>query len=404
MAPRDLYFIRYLGRLKPGVTFAAAQQDLDAVAHRLRERYGEYRSENLKLEATPLKQDVVREVRPPLLALMAGAGFVLLIACVNVANLLLVRGNMRRKEIAVRASIGASRGRVVRQLMVESLLLGTIAGALGLGIGALGVRLLLRLRPESLARLDSLAFDPVVLVFILGISLVSTILFGALPAFEATKLNLSATLRTIGRGTRIAGRKHVRKLLVMAEIASAFLLLSGTVLMVLTFRHLEAADPGFDPHRVLTFEIGFPGNRYERDADRNRFATELEGRLSSLPGVRSVGAVSHLPLDDYPNWYSPYTPAGFTAQTSKNPLADYRAVTPGYFSAMGARILEGRPFTAMDRADTAPVVIVDDLLAATWPNQDAVGKKIAVEHFKEGDFVQGPATVIGVVKHFSTIA
>lgn len=398
--PRDLYFIRYLGRLKPGVTLSAAQGDLNAIAGRLRERFAEYRSEDLKLEATPLKQEVTREVRPPLLALMAGAAFVLLIACVNVANLLLARANGRREEIAVRASIGASRGRVIRQLIIESLALGLMAGAIGAGIGWLGVQAVITIRPESLSRLDAFRIDPVVLGFVLGISLAATTMFGMLPAFEATRLNLTDALRETGRGTRGSGHSGVRKMLVVAEITAGFVLLTGTWLMILTFRHLEASDPGFQARGVLTFEIGFPGNHYRSDEDRNRFANELEARIASLPEVENVGAVSHFPLDDYPNWYSPYTPEGVTAQASQNLLADYRAITPGYFQAMGARLLEGRQFTKMDTANAAPVVIVDDLLAAaTWPHQDAVGKKLNVERFKEGDFTHMDAVVVGVVRH-----
>jgi len=395
--PRDLYFIRFLGRLKPQVTVPQAQADLDAVAQKLRDSYIEYATENVKLTATPLQRDTVKQVRPALLALMIGAGFVLLIGCVNVANLLLARGAARRKEIAVRASIGASRGRVVRQLFAENLVLSAVGGIAGMALGQAGVRILVSMRPESLSRLDALGVNPAVAAFVVAISIGSSIVFGLVPALEATKLNLVDALRESGRGARTAIKGPLRAALIVAEIALGFVLLTGAGLMIVTFWNLQKANPGFDARRVLTFEIQPRGATVEQIAN---FVNECERRVSGVPGVETVGAISHLPLDDYPNWYSPYVPDGVAPERSKGLLADYRAVTPGYFAALGARLVAGRQFDQRDQPATAPVVVVDDLLAkATWPNQSAVGKTMSVEHFTENGFVMGPAEVVGVIAH-----
>ena len=292
--PRSLYYIRFLGRLKPGVSLEQGQQDLDLVAKGLRDQYVEYNAENLKLEATPLARDSTREVRPALVALMIGAAFVLLISCVNVANLLLARAVQRRKEIAVRASIGASRGRIVRQLLAESLTVAAIAGVAGVGIGWAALRVLLKFRPDSLARVDNAGLNLTVLAFIAGISLVSAILFGLLPAIHSTKLDLVNALRDSGHSTNSAGRRPMRAGLIIAEITLGFVLLTGAGLMILTFLNIQRSHPGFDSRQALTFEIELPGSRYRNNAQRSAFVEQWEAKLAALPGVHSVGAVSQL--------------------------------------------------------------------------------------------------------------
>ena len=398
--PRDLYFLRPIARLMPGVRLDRAQQDADSIAQQLRSQFNEFGSEKVKLEIAPLVRDAVRDIRPALLALFAGAGFVLLIACVNVANLLLSRANGRRKEIAVRVSLGAPKRKIIRQLLTESLVLCCLGGAAGLLIGWWGNELLLNLKPDSLARIHAAKLNLPVLAFASAISLGAAILFGLVPALQATKLNLSDTLREAGRRTATSGGQRIRAALVVSEISLGFVLLVGAGLMIRTLVHLLQVDPGFRPAHVLTFEIELPFARYPRDVDRINFVTRWEQKLSALPGVESAGSVSHLPLDDYPNWYSPYTPQGLTEAESHNLLADHRTVTPGYLRSIGAHLVSGREFDALDQTSARNVVIIDDLLARTsWPGENPVGKKIKVEHYRYGDFHEDWSEIVGVVRH-----
>jgi predicted permease len=395
--PTDLYFIRFLGRLRPGVTAEQAQSDLDTVAENLRAGYGPYAAENLRLTASPLQQDTVQHIRPTLLALMIGALFVQMIACVNVANLLLARAAARQKEMAVRLSIGATQARVMRQLLAECGVLAAIGGGLGAALGYAGFKFLSIMRPDSLARIDSAGLSPLVLAFVAALSLASAMIFALVPAAAASKLNLIESLREIGRGTRSAPSGTARSALIVAETAFGFVLLTCAGLMIATFVHLQKANPGFDPRRVLTFEIQPRGDNVDQTVE---FVRECERRVRAVPGVESVGAISHLPLDDYPNWYSPYEPEGIDPARAKGLLADHRAVTPGYFASIGARLIAGRLFDDRDQPATAPAIIIDDLLAkTTWPGQCAVGKKMNVEHFTNGDFANRQSEVVGVVEH-----
>jgi putative ABC transport system permease protein len=393
--PADLYFIRFLGRLRPDVTVEQAQSDLDGIAAYLRAGYAPYAAENLRLIASPLQQDAVHDIRPVLLALMVGALFVQIIGCVNVANLLLARAAARYKEMAVRLSIGATPARVMRQLLAECGVLAAFGGVLGVALGYAGFKLLCVMRPDSLARLDSAGLS---LAFVAALSLVSALVLALVPAAAASKLNLIESLREAGRGTCSAPSGTVRSALIVAETAFGFVLLTCAALMIVTFFHLQRANPGFDARRVLTFEIQPHGANLEQTVE---FVRECERRVHAVPGVESVGAISHLPLDDYPNWYSPYVPEGVDPARAKGLLADHRAVTPGYFVSIGARMIAGRSFDDRDQAATATVVVVDDLLAkTTWPGQSAVGKKIAVEHFTpDGGFVNRQSEVVGVVEH-----
>ena len=394
-APRDLYYIRFLGRMMPGVTLQAAHADLDSIAAYLRASYIEYSRENLKFSATGFHGDAVREVRPGLASLMAGAVFVLLIACVNVANLLLARGASRRRELALRSAIGASAARVIRQVFAETLALGTVAAVAGAAIGWCGIRALEALRPESLARFGAIGLSPEVLLFVVAISLLSAILCGIAPALQANRVDLTDMLRE--GGARTSARSAMRGGMVIAEVTLGFVLLTGAGLMILSFHRVEQSSPGFDPAHVLSFEMQPRGYGNQESIS---FVRECERRIRELPGVRQVGAISHLPLDNYPNWYSAYRPEGMTEQEAKGLLADHFAVTSNYFRAMSAHLVDGRMFNDQDRADTQFVVIVDDALArATWPGQEAVGRRLTVERFGENGFAPAMAVVVGVVKH-----
>jgi putative ABC transport system permease protein len=395
--PTDLYFIRFVGRLRPDLTIGQAQSDLDNVAEYLRAGYGPYAAENLRLTASPLQQDSLQHIRSTLLALMIGALFVQMIACVNVANLLLARAAARHKEMAVRLSIGATPARVMRQLLAECGVLAAIGGGLGAALGYAGFKLLSIMRPDSLARIDSVGLSPLVLVFVAALSLASAMIFAIVPGAAASRVNLIESLRETGRGTRSAPSGTARSALIVAEAAFGFVLLTCAGLMIATFFHLQKANPGFDPRRVLTFEIQPRGDNVDQTVG---FVRECERRVRAVPGVESVGAISHLPLDDYPNCYSPYEPEGIDPARAKGLLADHRAVTPGYFASIGARLITGRLFDDRDQPAAAPAIVIDDLLAkTTWPGQSAVGKKMNVEHFTNGDFANRQSEVVGVVEH-----
>lgn len=398
--PRTLYFLRVLGRMKPGITATQAQQDLDQAAAQIRRAYTEFADENMGLTLAPLQADAVRDVRPALIALFAGAGFVLLICWVNVANLLLARSSDRRMEIAVRAALGATQRRITRQLLIEGLILCVIAATLGLALGWIGLHGLVRIRPDYLARMQDAGMNWPVLFFVGAISLAAVLLFGLAPSLESAKADLVRTLRESGRSSQTITRRSFRAALIVTEIALGFVLVIGACLMVRTLVNVHHIRPGFEPQNLLTFELDL--SRYRR-VEELRFVEDWETQLATLPGVAAVGAISHLPLDDYPNWYAAYRPEGVSQNDGAARLADHRSVTPGYFRAMGAKLLEGRFFDQQDRADGRQVIIVDELLArSTWPGQSALGKKIESEHFTAKGIVPMWAEVVGVIEHVRT--
>ncbi|MBZ5596094.1 MAG: ABC transporter permease [Acidobacteriia bacterium] len=396
--PRDLYFLRLVARLKPGVSITQAQRDLDRVAAEIRGAFTEYSAENLHFTLTGMQSDAVRDIRPALTALFAGAAFLLLICCVNVTSLLLARASDRRKEIALRLAIGASRGRIVRQLLAEGGVLCMLGGAAGLAVGWAGFRGLLAIRPERLARIGDAGLNWPVVAFSVAVSLGAAVVFGLAPAIESFRLDLTESLRAGGRGW--IGRLHRRAggALVIGEITIAFVLVTGAALTARTLSKIEQVRPGFEPRHRLTFQIAY--GRPLNPAVQLKSISDWEAQLAALPGVERVGATSHLPLDDFPNWYSPYRPKGVTENPTSTRIADHRCVTPGYFAAMGTRLLEGRSFDPQDRAGGRPVLIVDELLArSTWPGQSAIGKIIEAEHVKDWGFAPVPSVVVGVVEH-----
>jgi len=396
--PRDLYFIRVIGRLKPGVSIIQAQRDLDRVAAEVSGAYTEYNAQNLRFSVTGMQDDAVRDLRPALNALFAGASFLLLICCVNVTSLLLARATDRRKEIALRLAIGASRGRIVRQLLAEASVLCLIGGSCGIALGWAGFRALLAIRPERLARIGDAGLHWPLIVFAVAVSLGAALLFGLAPALDTLRLDLTENLRTGGRGWIGVLHRRAGAALVIGEITIGFVLVTGAALAARTLSKIEQVSPGFEPRHRLTFQIAF-GQTLSPDVQLHSIS-DWEAELAALPGVERVGATSHLPLGDFPNWYSPYHPEGIAANDAKTLIADHRCVTPGYFAAMGTRLLEGRYFDAQDRAGSRPVLIVDDLLArTTWPGQSAIGKKIETEHVVNGGFVPVSSVVVGVVEH-----
>ncbi len=396
---RDLAFIRVLGRLQPDITLAQARDEVRGIAAQLRGEFARYQEIELGLDVVPLQADVVKEIRPALLALMGGVVLVLLIACVNVANLQLSRFAARRQEIALRSALGAGQWRIVRQLLVESLLLALMGGAAGIAVAGAGLRLLGALRPQGLDQLASVELSAPVLAFTLGLSVLTGVLFGLAPVIESCRIGLMDVLRRGGPGSAPA-RERLRSLLVTAQFALGFLLLIGAGLMIRTLIYTLDASPGFRPAGALTFQVSMPRARYDDDTARALFTGRFIEEIEGLPGVESVGAVSHLPLDDYPNWYGFAWRDGATAEEKNSVLADQRAITPGYLQALGAELVEGRFFEASDHGETQPVLIIDENLAQRlWPGESALEHGLHMEAYQNGDFVARRAVVVGVVKH-----
>jgi putative ABC transport system permease protein len=396
--PRTLYYLRLVARLKPGVTLAMAQQDLDRAAAQIRASFEEFGAEKMTLETLPVQTEMVREVRPALLALFAGAGFVMLICCVNLANLVLARACDRTREVALRSALGASQRRLVRQSLTEGGILCGIAGVAGLALGALGVTWLDHLQPAVLTHAGHIGINWTVVAFVAGLSMAAVLLCGLAPALESAHRDLIATLRGAGTGQGRSAR--VRSVLIVCEVMLGFVLVIGAGLMIRTFLKVQQVRPGFDSQKLLTFEIQPTGRRYNGPWALSAFVRDWESRLAALPGVSAVGTSTQLPLDDYPNWYSPVHPEGSAEGYSTALLADHRATTPGFLRTMGTRLIAGRYFTPQDRADAPLVAIVDDKLAsAAWPGQTAIGKRVEAEHTTIDGFVPQWCEVVGVVEH-----
>jgi predicted permease len=385
--------LRIFARLRHGVPLVQAQADIDVICRRLA---AEYPATNEGMTATvlPLQEKVVSNIRPTLLVLLGTVGFVLLIACSNVANLMLVRANGRKKETAVRLALGSSRWRVIRQSLLESLLLSLAGAGLATVIASWGIRgLIASLPAKSLPRLDEVGMDKTVLAFTALIALATGVVCGLAPALRAFRTDLQETLKSGGRGSTAGRTEHrTRALLVISEVALALVLLVGAALMLRTFERLEAVDPGFDPHHLLTLEVAAGGQSYRTGPSRIRFFDQLRPRLQALPGVESVSFINHLPISgDVWNpgiiiYGRPDPPPG------QQPTAAYRAVQPGYFSTMKIHLLEGRDFNDHDLPDTTPVVIVNEALAKHhWPREDPLGQR-----FRMG---ANWLTIVGVIKN-----
>ena len=397
-APRGQHYLRVVGRMKPGVTIEQARREIDGITAQISREFTEYGSAGRVYKTVGLQADDVRQLRPVLLALFGGVAILLLIACVNVASLLVARAATRTRETALRMSLGAGYGRLVRQCLIEGLLLASLGAAAGLAVGEWGLRFLLALRPDSLERLGAARIDPAVLAFTAGTAAVWGVLFSLAPLAEVFRTSLTGGLQQEGRRSSSAIHDRTRTALVVVQIALSVVLLVSAALMMRSFVALQRVDPGFRSDHVLTFRIALPNARSRTPDAFNEFARRVQEELAKLPGVAGVGAVSHLPYDNLPNWGGPYitTPG---ADDTVAPMADNRAVTPGFFEAAGARLVEGRFFTNDDDPRAQPVVIVDDQLARrAWPGESAIGKRLASDPASTGHAVYW-ATVVGVVHH-----
>ena len=397
-APRGQQYLRVIGRMRPGVTVDAARVDIDAIAARISREFSEYGSAGRLFLTVPLQQDAVREMRPALIALFAGVAILLVIACVNVASLLIARAVARAKETAMRLALGASRGRLVRQCTIEGLLIAGLGLAAGIPAGVVVLRVLHALRPEPLSRIELSRFDPPVLFFTAVVALAWACLLSLAPLTEIFKAELAPSLQRQARPGSGPVRYRARAALVVVQIALGVVLLASATLLVRAFARVQQVNPGFSSAGVLTFRVALPFSRYRPPSAFNTFSREIEQRIAAIPGVTAIGAISHLPFDDLPNWGGGYLPET-VADPSTAASADYRTITPGLFNALNVRPIDGRGFTEADQDGRNPVVVIDDHLAQRlWPGARAVGQRILVDPGSQGVPTQ-KATVIGVVPH-----
>ncbi len=371
------YTIRVIARLKPGVPLERARAELTTIAQRVEQQFPET---NKKVGATivPLHEFVVGDMRLAMMALLAAVGFVLLIACANVANLLLVRAAAREREIAIRAALGASRWQVVRQLLSESLLLALLGGSAGVLLAFWLVDLLKRVAPDGTPRMEEIGIDGRVLLFSLGIAAVTGLLCGLVPALQASKHDLNQALRDAGAGNKgSAGGGRVRSALVVAEIAIALTLLVGAGLLMRSFVLLQGVDPGFSPTRVVTARLGLPQNAYPNREQIANFYNQLHARLKALPGVQSAAFGSSVPMTGV-NTDTDFTIEGRPAPPPGQPQAAwFSVVSPDYFQTMGIRLREGRFFAESDGENAPRVVVIGETMARKyWPNENPVGKRL----------------------------
>jgi predicted permease len=384
--------LRTFARLAPGASLDQARAEMATLTGRMEK---EYPGTNRNVVVRTLDDVVVGDVRSALLVLLGAVAFVLLIACANVAHMLLARASARHKQVALRAALGASRARVIRQLLTESIVLATIGGVAGVALAAAALRALIAISPGNLPRLETAALDGRVLAVTLLVSLVTGIAFGLVPAVQASRFDLTGSLREGERGsTSGAGRHALRRLLMASELALALVLLVGAGLMIRTFVALRRFDPGFDPRHVVSAVVSLTGSRAEEPARRLGFYREVLDRVRALPGVASASAINHLPLAG-DVWGFPFHIEGRPADApGESPSAAFRVVLPGYFQTMGLPLTRGRDFTEDDRLGAPGAIIVNEWLAERfWPGVDPIGKRLTLD-----DTDKNPEwlTVVGV--------
>ena len=392
---RGDHYFRLVGRLKQGVTREQANAEAESIAARLASAYPRT-NEGLGFVVNSFHQDYVGDLRRPMLILFAAVGLVLLIACANVANLMLAQATTRRREIAIRMALGARRWAIARQLLAESLLLAIAGGLLGV-LGAIwGVEVLSKLLPESLSKLQSISIDSRVFLFTLGVTVLTAIAFGAVPAFHAARANPGDTLGETGRDLAggVSGR-YLRRVLVVAEVALAVVLLVGAGLLIRSFQRLRQVDVGFKPDKLLTMRMVLPMPKYAKPENRRAFYDELLRRVDELPGVESAGMITFLPLSTSGMKFSFSVEGRNVPSDVQLPFALYRVVSPEYFSALGIPLQRGRFFDSRDSATATPAIIVNRHLAEQfWPGEEPTGKRLKIG---AADSPNPWATVVGVV-------
>jgi putative ABC transport system permease protein len=401
MWTRNDHGLSAIARLKPGVTVEQAQSDMTAIARRIEEA-NPVTNEGLGVGVIPLREGLVSDYHKALFILLGVVGLVLLIACANVANLLLARASARVKEVAIRTALGAGRWRVFRQLVTESLVLGVMGGALGLMLAIWGLDLLLAAIPIDFPFWMKFNLDGRVLGFTAGVTLLTGLIFGAAPALQASKVDLNETLKDGGRGAAGGGRHRMLRSLVVAEVALSLILLIGAGLMMRSFMRLQQTNPGLNPDNLLTLRMDLPSAKYNTPEKRQRFYKELFERISALPGVEAAGGVSNLPLGGA-TWGRSLTVEGFPVlPVGQAPIINHCVITPNYFRAMGIPLLMGRDFTDADARDSMKVTIIDERLAREyWPNESPLGKHVRFGPPEGNEPLHTIVGVVGAVKHES---
>ena len=369
--------MRVLARLAPGATLASARSEIDGIMRQLEQQYPDSNAGQTATMA-PISEEMFQDYQPALWTLLAAVGVVLLIACVNVAHLQLARSASRQKELAIRAALGAGRGRIVRQLVTESVLISAIGGALGLLVATWAIGPLVRLAPTAIPRLAETRIDPGVLLFTLAVSLATGLLFGTAPAISASRPDPQAALVEGGRGsTSGRSRQRFRTMLFISEVALAFVLVIGSGLLIRSLLQVQSVSPGFQPEHVLALEVSLPDARYDKDEKRQQFYRRAVERLRPLPGVEAASAIYCPPLNGK-CWGSVFVLSDRPAPAQAElPSAHWNVAEAGYFTTVGVPLRTGRFFSETDGADSAKVVIVNETFAKKfWPNGDAVGKSI----------------------------
>jgi len=386
-------------RLKPGVSVSQAQADIDVIARRIRDK--DRRDRTFGMTVVSLQDQVVGDVRRALLVLLGSVALVLMIACANVANLLLTRAAGREKEIAIRTALGASGPRIVRQLLTESLLLAVLGGAAGLVIARWALYMVRTLNPGNIPRLEDIAINGAVLAFTFAVSVVTGVLFGVAPAWRAIRVDLNTSLKSGGRsgqgdaGLRLA-RHRLRGLLVVSELALSLMLLVGAGLLIRSFVRLQGVPPGFTTDHVLSMQVAATGPNYRQDKAVVQFYKEVGDRISHLPGVKTEGLVSTLPLTGAVGWGG-ISVEGYAPPPGQELQVDLRLASTDYFRAMEIPLVRGRFFSEHDNSDAQPVAIIDEKFARRfWPHDDPIGKHLWFDPKKPITI----AGVVGVVKQY----
>ncbi len=395
---RAAWYLRVVARLKPGVTPEQSAAEVETLGRNLARQYPDA-NEGVGMTTYPLHEAMVGDIRRSVLVLLGAVGFVLLIACANVANLLLARAAARESEMAVRAALGAGRGRLVRQLLTECVILSLAGGGVGLLLGVWGVAFLTSLKPQGIPRLDAVTVDASVIMFTLAIAVVTGLVFGLVPALHATRAAMSGSLKQGGRGAVTSrGGARVRASLVIVEMAMAVMLLAGAGLLMRSFVRLQSVDPGFNPAQTLSFELSLPDARYEDDARQIAFFDQVLPRLRTLRGVRGADAVSALPLSGT-NFNISFEVAGRPpVPPALQPAMQVRVATPGYFDGLGIPLKRGRGFTEDDRPGTPPVVVLTESAAQRYfPNEEPLGKTIRLGWGRGPGKPKAGGEVVGIV-------
>lgn len=376
---RANHFLSVIGRMKPGATVEQTKADLDLLSRQIEQQYP-LSNTNVMFNAVSMHEDLTREYRGALLVMLGAVGLVLLIACANVANLLLARAAARQKEVAIRMALGASRTRIASQLLTESLLLGLAGGALGLLLASWGIDLLIAYGPTDVPRLREVHLDRYVLFFTVFVSMLTGVLFGLVPALQASRPDPGNTLKQDGRGLSHGGRNRIRSALIVSEVALSLMLLVGAGLLINSFWRLLRTDAGFEPRGVLALDIPLSRTKYTTPEQRSATFEQLIGRMKTLPGVRDVSVTSNVPLTDFDVELSFQIEGRPPNKPGEEPTADYTVIGSDYFRTMNIALQRGRVFTNQDTEGKPEVMVISDAFVKRYfPNEDPIGRRIVFD-------------------------